>query len=128
MSIGHIILIVVFGLVALLAIGGAVATQRRRRARSGHFDSVIHEANRRLAHARAEDRGWERDGLEAAARRLFAEAEPSAEVSAMTLVQVVDKPGVDEDKAVFRFTTAAGEKHLTLGRDGGGAWVAEGVS
>jgi hypothetical protein len=126
-STGHIILIVLIVLIALLAIGGAVANSRRRRMTEADFDAVIDRANRHLADAHAEDTGWERSGLEAEARRLFAEAEPAADVTDMALVQVIDKPGTDEDKAVFRFITASGEKRLTLGRSGG-AWVAEGVA
>jgi hypothetical protein len=126
MSTGHIILIVVFAVIALLAIGGAIGATRRRRAREHNFAAVIDDANRKLADAHAEDKGWEPNHLETEARRLFAEREPAAEIVAVALVQVIDEPGTDQDKAVFRFTTATGVKHLTLGRSGGD-WVAEGV-
>jgi hypothetical protein len=126
MSLGHIILIAVIAVIALLAIGGAIAGARRRRAREHDFGAAVDRVNRDLADARAEDRGWERELLEAAARRFFADAEPAAQVTSMELVQVVDEPGTDQDKAVFRVSTASGERHLTLGRERG-EWVSEGV-
>jgi hypothetical protein len=43
------------------------------------------------------------------------------------LVQVLDRPGTDEDKAVFRFHTEDGEAQLTLGRSGG-EWVSEEIA
>ncbi len=41
----------------------------------------------------------------------------------LQLVQVVDRPGTDEDQAVFRAVTDSGERTLVLGRRDG-AWVA----
>ena len=37
----------------------------------------------------------------------------------LALVQVIDRPGTDEDKAVFRVVSAAGESRLKLGRQAG---------
>jgi hypothetical protein len=39
---------------------------------------------------------------------------------------VIDRPGTDEDRAVFRFVTDAGTFRLTLGRKSG-EWAAVGV-
>jgi predicted Holliday junction resolvase-like endonuclease len=110
-----IIVIVVF---VLLAIGGAIAARRRLAANEEHFEAHLQRVNRDLAAARAEDRGWERTVLEDAARRIYAERHDGAEPSELELVQVVDRPGTEEDKAVFR----AGGKRLTLGRRDGD-WV-----
>jgi hypothetical protein len=43
-------------------------------------------------------------------------------VRELHLVQVVDRPGTDEDQAVFRVVTDRGERTLVLGRRDG-AWV-----
>ena len=39
-------------------------------------------------------------------------------------MQIVDRPGTDDDKAVFRVTAGDREERLTLGRQGGD-WVLE---
>ena len=126
MSTLAIVLVAVVGTLALLAVGGMVANARRRRALEPRFEASLDEVNRHLADAHAEDKGWERGGLEAAARRAFAERRPGEEVRELVLVQVIDRPGTDEDKAVFRVRTEAGTAHLTLGRRDG-AWVGEAV-
>ena len=38
------------------------------------------------------------------------------EVREESLIAVIDRPGTDEDRAVFRFVTDAGTFLLTLGR------------
>ena len=73
-----------------------------------------------LAHA--QDTGWERSLLEEAARTAFADRSP-AEVRELQLVQVVDKPGTEDDQAVFRVVTDHGAEYLHLDRHGD-AWVA----
>ena len=79
-------------------------------------------ADHDLAAAHAADRGWARETLEQAARRALAERHPDAEPDSVQLVQVIDRAGTDEDKAVF-VADAGGRRHeLTLGRRG--AWVA----
>jgi hypothetical protein len=62
--------------------------------------------------------------MEQAARQTFAERHPDVEPDEITLVQVVDRPGTDEDKAVFRFDAEGEHWHVTLGRRAG-AWVGE---
>lgn len=126
MSTLAIVLLAVVGLFVLMALGGAVATGRRRRRLEPRLEASLQEVNRRLAAARAEDRGWERGPLEAAALRAFAELRPGAEVREHVLVQVLDRPGTDEDKAVFRLQTDQGTLDLRMGRRDG-AWVGEHV-
>ena len=41
-----------------------------------------------------------------------------------TLVQIIDRPGTDDDKAVFEVASGGREERLTLGRQGG-EWVLE---
>jgi len=110
------VLIVVVALVVALAAGGAYAQRRRMERNTGAFEAELRQVDEDLAAARAEDRGWEREALESAAR---AAAPGEAE---LTLVRIVDRPGTDEDKAVFRI--GDGTQRLTLGRRDG-AWVRE---
>ena len=67
------------------------------------------------------DKGWERSLLEDAAKAAFAERSTAA-VRELQLVQVVDKPGTEDDQAVFRVITDHGSEILHLDRHGD-AWV-----
>jgi hypothetical protein len=116
-------LIVVLAVVVVLAVGGALA-RRGQLHRSRHaFDASLERVNEDLATASAQDRGWDRETLEAAARRLFA-AERGAEPDELVLVEVLDRPGTDDDRAVFRAVHGGSAHALTLGRRGG-EWVRE---
>ena len=126
MSTLAIVLVVALGVLVLLALGGMLANSRRRRVLEPRLEASLDEVNRRLAAAHAEDKGWEPSGLEAAARAAFAERRPGEEVREVVLVQVVDRPGTEEDKAVFRFGTDTGTAYLTMGRRDG-AWLGERV-
>jgi hypothetical protein len=112
-------LIIVLVVLLILAVGGAIAARRRMAAREGHFERSLAQVNRDLAAAHAEDNGWNRDTLEAAARRVYA-AERGSEPTGLDLVQVIDRPGTDDDHAVF----SVGHERLTLGRRDG-EWVLE---
>ena len=114
-----IVMLVVLVLVALLFIGGYIANARRREADRAALHEQAREANEQLALAHAEDKGWEPAGLEGAARAAYAQRF-GHEPTELMIVQVIDRPGTDEDKAVFN---ADGER-LILGRRGG-EWVAE---
>jgi Tfp pilus assembly protein PilE len=114
MSVLAVVLIVLGVLLVLLFLGGYVANARRREAARAALHARAREADRHLADAHAQDKGWERAALEEAARRAYAERHGS-EPQRLTLVQVVDRPGVEEDEAVF---DADGEV-LTMGRRGG---------
>ena len=120
------VVVAVVAVLLLLALGGMVANARRRRALEPRLEASLDEVNRRLAEAHAADKGWERAALEAAAQRAFGELRPGEEVREQVLVQVVDRPGTDEDKAVFRLRSDAGVAYLTMGRRDG-AWVGESV-
>ena len=114
-----IVIAVIVVLAVILFAGGLYVTGRRRTALSGDLRASIEAADAALAVARAEDKGWERATIEAAARAAVA----PREVAALHLVRVVDKPGTDADQAVFRVVGADGaESSLTLGRRDG-AWV-----
>jgi hypothetical protein len=117
-----IVLGVFVALVIILAIGGVYGRRRQLAATQGRFDINLAQVNRDLAAAHAEDRGWARDGLETAARAAYT-AQRGAEPTDLTLVQIVDRPGTDDDKAVFRIDN----EQLTLGREGG-EWVFEALT
>ena len=111
-------------LVVVLALGGAYARRRQLERTRDRFDLNLAEVNRDLAAAHAEDRGWAREKLEAAARAAYAGERDGAEPSELTLLQIVDRPGTDDDKAVFRVAADGRDEQLTLGRSGE-AWVLE---
>jgi type II secretory pathway pseudopilin PulG len=118
----EIVIVVVVLLVAALVVGGFVASGRRARSDEAASKAELEAANQALALARAQDRGWERSLLEEACRAAFAERSP-AEIRELELVQVVDRPGTEEDQAVFRIVTEHGAEYLHLDRHGD-AWVA----
>jgi hypothetical protein len=127
MSVVLIVILAVLGLLVLLALAGGAAASRRNRAGAGAFTESLTAVDRQLAAARAEDRGWEREALDAAARSAFAAHRPGVEIAALALTQVVDKPGTDDDLAIYRVSVAGGGAcAVTLGRRDG-AWYAASV-
>ena len=116
-------LIIILAVLLVLAVGGAFARRRQLAATQGRFDANLLEVNRDLAAAHAEDRGWERSALEDAARQAYATERDGADPGELELMQVIDRPGTDEDKAVFR-CGPDGRERLTLGRRDG-QWALE---
>ena len=123
MSVIAIIIIVVVLLLVLLIVGGLVASARRARGGEDQLLAALHEADRALAAARAVDRGWDREAMEAAARAAFAARSP-APIGELLLLQVVDRPGTEEDQALFRVVTDAGSEEILCVRDDAGGWRA----
>ncbi len=119
-----VIILIVVALLALLALGGNLAQRRRMEQTAGRFSANLDRVNNDLAAAHAADNGWEPSRVGGAARAAFAEQRPGEHVREMALVQVIDPPGTDDDKAVFRVGQARDGELLTLGRRDG-AWVAE---
>ena len=118
MDVLLIVVLVVVAVLALLFVGGLVANGRLRREREGSLSERIAEADHHLAQARAADRGWEPALLEAAARSAFAARRPGVEPRTLDLVQVVDRPGTDEDRARMRVTYDGGAEEIELARTG----------
>jgi ADP-ribose pyrophosphatase YjhB (NUDIX family) len=120
-SVLAIIVLAIVAVVAIFIVGGLIATRRRAAAQEARLRAQLEEANLALATAHAADKGWHRERLEQAAREAFAERS-KADVRELQLVQVVDRPGTDEDQAVFRVITDHGSEYLHLDRHGD-AWM-----
>jgi hypothetical protein len=116
METWEIVVLIVVVVLALLTLGGVAANARRRRRMAKRFGREIRAADRALAAAHAADKGWERQRLEEAARREFEQAKPGVPIRDMALIQVLDRPGQEEDEAVFRIDAGDGETTLALGR------------
>jgi hypothetical protein len=121
-----IILIAIGVLVVLFAIGGAVAVVKRSRGQDATFAEHVEAADSALEQARAVDRGWDRDTMEAAARAAIAESRPGWSYDNLHLVLVDDRPGVSEDRAQFVAVGSDGESRVILAREGD-RWIAERV-
>jgi hypothetical protein len=126
MSTLAIVLIALGVVVLLLFIGGVAAVRRRERLQAPTLEQHIREADRALQDARAQDKGWDRPRLEAAARQAVQEARPGWSYEGIHLVLVDDRPGVEEDRAHFVATGRDAEVRVVLGRRQGD-WVAESV-
>ncbi len=112
-------LIIVIVVLIVLAAGGIYARRRQLARTRPAFERSLTRADRDLAAAAASDRGWDRDRLEAAARRIYADGHAGAQPATLTLVEVLDRPGTDEDEAVFE----ADGQRLVIGRRGDD-WIA----
>jgi hypothetical protein len=122
-----IVLVALAVLIVLLAIGGAIANARRRRAGTPGFQAHLGRADHDLAEAYATDKGWQRERLEEAARRAWAGEDPPGKDVELFLLEVVDLPGTNEDLAVFRVRDGGRSGRVTLHRDGD-AWRPERVT
>jgi type II secretory pathway pseudopilin PulG len=118
MAVWEIVLLVIVVLVGVLFLGGYVANARRNAARERQLRERIAQADQALAEARATDRGWDRERLEAAVLAALEARRPGVPVQSMELVQVVDLPGTDSDSAVFHVVTGVGQDRLELIRTG----------
>jgi hypothetical protein len=111
----EIILLVVVLVVALLIVGGLAVNSRRYRQDERTLGDAVLTADQALATAHAADKGWDRPQLETAARDAFT-ARSKQPIRELHLVQVVDRPGTEEDEALFRVVTDGGEHDVRLGR------------
>jgi hypothetical protein len=119
-------LIIVLIVLLVLAVGGSIARRAQLARSRSAFEESLERVNRDLAAAAASDRGWDRATLEAAARRIYAQ-QSGAEPDSLTLVEVLDRPGTDDDRAVFRTERSGAAHALTLGRRDG-EWVHESLA
>lgn len=115
-------LIIVLVILLVLAVGGFLARERQLKRTRPAFERRLAQVDHELAAAATLDRGWDRELLEATARRVSAER-LGAEPEQLTLIEVIDKPGTVDDQAVFE-VELRGERHrVVLGRREDGDWV-----
>ncbi len=114
-----IVLLALAAALVLVVLVGSRIARRRTEERDALLRERLAAANEALAQAHAEDNGWARDTLEAAAR---AAAGPGT-VQELHLVQVIDKPGIEADEAVFQAVVDGRPREIRLGRSGDG-WTA----
>jgi type II secretory pathway pseudopilin PulG len=120
----EILLVAIVLIAILLAVAGNLWNRRHRARTREDLLARLATADQALAAAVATDKGWDRDVLERAARAGFAASHPGLEPADLHLVLVDDRPGTDEDRAVFEATFAGGAHTVTLLRSGD-AWHAE---
>jgi hypothetical protein len=116
-------LIIVLVVLVILVVGGIIARNRQLARSRPAFDRALAKVDHDLAAAAASDRGWDRANLEAAARRVAAE-QFGSEPEQLQLVEVVDRPGTEEDQAVFEVRAAGASHRVVLGRRDG-SWVSQ---
>ncbi len=122
-----IILIVIGVLVAIALVLGWLGIRARNRRQAGSWAEHVAKADAALEQARASDRGWHREVMEAAVRGALERERPGWAYSDLHLVLVDDKPGVEEDRAHFVAVGEGGqEARVVLGRQDGD-WVPESV-
>ena len=121
-----IILIVLAVLVVLFFIGGVLGARRRDRRQAGTYAEHVAAADAALQQARAGDRGWHREAMEAVARDAIADSRRDWDYSNLHLVLVDDRLGTEEDRAQFVAVGPDGECRVILTREGD-RWVAEHV-
>jgi hypothetical protein len=115
------VLIIILVVLAVLIVGGIVARSRQLARSRPAFERALSKVDRDLASAAASDRGWDRAHLEAAARRISAE-QLGTEPEELQLVEVIDLPGTEEDRAVFEVRAGGTRHRVVLGRRDGD-WV-----
>ena len=120
------ILIVVALIVALVFVGGVVASRRRDRQGAPEYARHLAEADHALEQARASDKGWDRAVMEDVVRRALAREHPGADFDRLDLVLVDDRPGVMQDRAHFEASNADRRVTVVLSR-GESGWTAERV-
>ena len=111
-------LIIEGAVLLVLIVGGFLARQRQLKRTRPAFERRLAQVERDLAAAAAADRGWDREHLEAAARAI-ATQRLGREPEQLTLIEVIDKPGTEDDQAVFLVDD---RERLILGRRDGD-WV-----
>ena len=122
-----VVIVVLIALVIVLAIAGDVWNRRHRARTDAELLARVQAADHALADAVAADHGWDRAVLEAAAREAFVRQHPALAGLDPVLVLVDDRPGTDEDRAVFEIVEGGRRHTITLLR-AGDVWAPEGPS
>lgn len=119
-----LVLIVLVVVLALLVLGGVIASGRAARQAEARLQAEIAKADEELAAARAQDHGWDAAQMEAAVRAVWEHGHHAGDpIDRLHLVQVVDRPGTDADEAVYRVRTRGGHEHEVVLKRAGGRWA-----
>ncbi len=118
------VLLVVAAVLIVFFVGGLLGARRHYAAGAAHWRRHVAEADQALEEARAADRGWDRQHLEAAARVALEQAQPDRSYEDLHLVLVDDRPGIEEDRAEMVATGPEGDVLLSLTRRQSG-WEVE---
>ena len=118
------IVIIIAAVLVLLFVGGYIATRRRNKDWSEH----VAQAEQALEIAFAADKGWDRELLHRSAREALGSHRPGWEYKDVHIVDVDDKPGVEQDRAHLVAVGQDGESRVVLARDADGGWRVESVS
>jgi hypothetical protein len=119
-----VVLCVLVLLVIVFAIAGDLWNRRHRARTAEELVARVSAADHALSDAVAADHGWDRALLEAAAREAFVRQHPALAGMDPVLVLVDDRPGTDEDRAVFEILEGGRRHAITLLRTGD-RWNAE---
>jgi uncharacterized membrane protein len=119
----EIIALAIVVVVALFFLVGLLGGRAYARRHEAEFADHVRAADEALEQARALDKGWHRETMEAAARAALAEQRPDFAYDALQLVLVDDHPGIEQDRAHFMAAGVKGEARVILNRDGD-RWVA----
>ncbi|MGI8596220.1 MAG: hypothetical protein ACR2LY_02915 [Thermoleophilaceae bacterium] len=119
-----VVLLVVAAVLILFFVGGMIGARRHYATGGADWRRHVSEADRALEEARAADRGWDREHLEAAARIALHSERTEHGYEDLHLVLVDDRPGVEEDRAEMMATGPAGTVLLRLARRSSG-WEVE---
>ena len=111
-------LIILLAVLLVLIVGGYFARERQLKRSRPAFERRLAQVEHDLVIAAATDHGWDREHLEGAARAI-ATQRFGAEPEQLTLIEVIDKPGTEDDQAVFLVDDG---KRLILGRRDGD-WI-----
>ena len=95
-------------LVLVLAVGGAIARRGSSSAPRGASTSTSRRSTATSRRPTRRTAAGTREALDAAAQAAWlAERGADAPAASLTLVQIVDRPGTDDDKAVYEITATA---------------------
>ena len=120
------VILIVLGVIVLVAVLlGFLGARARDRRQAATFDERVRAADAALAQAAAQDRGWQREVMENAARAALSESRPDWSFGPLHLVLVDDRPGTEEDRAHFVAMGEAGDEARVVLARHGDRWVAE---
>jgi hypothetical protein len=119
-----VVLVVIAVVLVVFFVGGLLGARRHYHVGDADWRRHVAEADRALEAARAADRGWEREHLEAAARSALQRRHPDRSFAELELVLVDDRPGVEEDRAEMVAADREGEVLVRLARRPSG-WEVE---